>query len=194
MFLWNKSHGGGGCGAGSPDDRFGILCAPSLEDRFHGRCIWRPPQYKANLLSASQVLTLRCADTIWLIRLVWNRYESQGRIKISSQNPPRGFHRRASPLGFATPRRRIPRCPNVRNTRETRKPDRTFQLSHCECPRMGFPCPCPRAFFGFLFFPPWTRTISLQGIHALGAGGKRQEWSRMRWNLIRRLSPNLAST
>jgi len=38
-------------------------------------------------------------------------------------------------------------------------------------------------------FPPWTRTIWLQGIDGLGAGGKYRGWSLMRRNSILRLNP-----
>ena len=58
------SHGGGECVAGTSDDRSGIVWA--LEHRISGRCIWRPPQYETNPLSASQLLAPRCADSAGL--------------------------------------------------------------------------------------------------------------------------------
>ena len=36
-----------------------------------------------------------------------------------------------------------------------------------------------KGFFDFQFFP-FTRSISLQGMHGLGAGGKKRRWSLMR--------------
>ena len=45
---------------------------------------------------------------------------------------------------------------------------------------MGFPCPRPRGLLRIPIFFPWTRTISMQGMHGLGAGGKRQGWCLIR--------------
>ena len=49
-------------GAGTTDDRSGIVCA--LEHWYRGRCISKPPQYETSPLSASLVLAPRCADTV----------------------------------------------------------------------------------------------------------------------------------
>jgi len=45
------SHGSGERGAGTTDDRSGIVCA--LEHKFRGICIWRPLEYEATSLSAN---------------------------------------------------------------------------------------------------------------------------------------------
>jgi len=55
----------------------------------------------------------------------------------------------------------------ARNMKEEEEGRRRGE-AHCGSPREGFPRTCPREFFGFPIFPPWTRTISLHGLQGIG--------------------------
>jgi len=79
------SHGGGERGAGTTDDRSGIVCA--LEHRFSGRCIWRPLHSQLRGSSTlSQLPASRCANTVPLGTQRWASFVLSFWVAITQFN------------------------------------------------------------------------------------------------------------